>query len=260
MNKIIVITGASSGIGKETAQIFKGLNDIVINISRTVEENEIGYSCDVTNEEGIKDVFEKIYEKYGKIDALINNAGYGLSGASELLPVEKVRHLFDVNVIGTVICSKYAMPILKENGHIVNISSAMALFPLPFRTMYSASKAAVLNISYGMRMEVNDFKINVSAICPGDVKTNFTKNRVKFFETNEKYGKRIENAASGLDDKEEKKMPANKVASVIVKQCYKNKTKPMVIVGGKYKVLYFISRIVPFSWVLKVIDNCFGGN
>ncbi len=261
MKRVVVITGAGSGIGKETAGLFSTGGDIVVNISLNVETNEDSniYNCDVSVEEEVESVFQKIYNKFGHIDVLINNAGFGVSGAVELIPTTNINSIYNVNVLGVIYCSKHALKYMKPGAKIINIGSAMAFFPLPFRSIYASTKAAVVTLSYGMRMELNNFGVSVCVICPGDVKTNFTKNRVKDFQTNEKYGDRIKNAAGSLDEKENKRMSPIIVANAIFKQANKKKTKHMVIVGFKYKVLYVLQKLLPAKWVLAVTEKSFGG-
>jgi short-subunit dehydrogenase len=108
-------------------------------------------------------------------------------------------------------------------------------------------------------MELKNFGINVCVVCPGDVKTNFTKNRIKNYDTNEKYGNHIEKASSDLDSKEHKRMSPKIVAKEIFKASNKSKTKPLVIVGTKYKVLYVLQRFFPVNLILKLIEKFFGG-
>lgn len=260
MKKVAVITGGSSGIGLKTAVLLKRQGYKVIIIANDIKRpSSFKYQCDVSDEKQVKEVFEKIGEKHKVIDVLINSAGFGISGASELIATKQVQSLYDVNVMGIVHCSKHALPLMKSSSKIINLGSAMAFFPLPFRTMYASSKAAVVTMSYGMRMELKDFGIEVVAVCPGDVKTNFTKNRLKNFKTNEKYGNRVERAATSLDSKEDKRMDASIVARAIVRQVNAKKTKPMIIVGTKYKVLYVLQKLFPTKWMLAIIDKHFNG-
>lgn len=261
MNRVVIVTGGTSGIGKEVVKIFTKQGDkvVIFSLNATESDRQWAYSVDVSKEEEVKGAIEKVVKNFGKIDILINCAGFGVSGASELIPTSSIQNIFDVNVIGTILCSKHALPHMSKGAKIINIASAMAFFPLPFRTMYAATKSAVVTLSYGMRMELKSNGIDVTAIAPGDVKTNFTKNRVKFYETNDKYGNRIENAANDLDSKEEKRMSPNKVAEIIIKQANKKHSKHLVIVGGKYKILYILQKIFPTGWVLKITDKFFGG-
>ena len=115
-------------------------------------------------------------------------------------------------------------------------------------------------LSYSMKMECEPFGVKVACVCPGDVQTNFTKSRVKVFETNERYGDRIQNATDKIDGREHKRMTADKVAKVIYKQSVKRNPKPYVIVGAKYKILNFAMRFLPLSWLIKFTGKIFGGH
>jgi NAD(P)-dependent dehydrogenase (short-subunit alcohol dehydrogenase family) len=260
--KTIVITGATSGIGLATARMFYQAGDRVICIARDGEKSEElleMYKADVSDEAKMAEIFADIGAKYESIDILINNAGYGLSGATELISVEAARAIFDVNVIGKFIGTKYALPLMKSGAKIFNIASSMAVHPVPFRALYGASKAAVRAISLAQRMELRQAGIDVCCILPGDVKTNFTKTRIKDFATNERYGKRIQRAAGDLDGKEHKRMPPEAVARAIVKQANRKRTKPQVIVGRKHKVLYRLTTLFPISVYLKACEKKTGG-
>ncbi|MBQ3047992.1 MAG: SDR family NAD(P)-dependent oxidoreductase [Clostridia bacterium] len=257
----IVITGGTSGIGKACLDYFKSMGDNVVVLARKNPENLSNFfKCDVSNYEEVKEVFNQISNKYIGIDVLINNAGFGVSGAIELVGDQDIKSLFDVNVNGVINCYKCALPFIKKGGIVINISSVCAFFPLPFRGLYCASKSAVNMLSYGMKMECQPFGVRVACVCPGDVKTNFTKSRVKVFNTNERYGDRIENATNKIDGREDKRMPAEKVAKVIYKQSLKNNPKPYVIVGAKYKVLNFAMRFLPLSLLIKFTSKIFGGH
>ena len=261
MNKVILITGGTSGIGLQTANILKQQGNTVVVLANTqpTENTENFFLCDVSDNAIVVKTISEIMAKFGKIDVLINNAGYGISGASELIPNQSIQGIFNVNVMGVVNCTNAVLPHMQPGGKIINLGSAMAFFPLPFRTMYATSKSAVVTMSYGYRMELKNYGIGVCVVCPGDVKTNFTKNRIKNFDTNNKYGNRVQNAATGLDSKEDKRMPASAVAKQIVKQVNKRHVNHLVIVGGKYKLLYVIQKIFPTKWVLWALEKFFGG-
>lgn len=245
MNKIVVITGASSGIGAEIAKIYKNAGEKVFNLSRSVEPSEHNFCVDVCDDEQVKNTIQKIGEKNKKIDILINCAGYGLAGAAELTSLADAKKQFDTNFFGTFLVNKYAIPFMQKGSVIVNISSACALFPLPFRGLYCASKAAVNLYGESLSMELFQSGIKVVNICPGDTKTNFCKNRVKTFETNERYGSSIEKSLKKVDSNQEKRMSAEYVAKKIVKIANKKRPKPMYIIGFKYKFLYLLNRILP---------------
>lgn len=259
MGRIVVITGGTSGIGLELKKLFLNKSDIVLTISTRQLDDEYHYSCSVDDESKLKATIDSIGKKYGKIDILINNAGFGMSGVTELLPSDKIQNLLDVNYMGTIYATQSAIKYMQKDGKIINISSAMALFPVPFRSIYASAKSAVLTLSFAWRMELKSLGIDVVAICPGDIKTNFTKNRIKEFETSSRYGTRCETATQKSDSREEKRMSADVCASKIFKIINKRKTKPFYIIGFKYKVLYFMTRITPKSWLLNITNRLYGG-
>ena len=254
--KVIVVTGGTSGIGKHFVDFFRDGNT-VINLARSVEADDYDIKCDVSVESEVIEAFKLIKEKWGRVDILINNAGYGVSGATEHLKDEEVSRLFEVNFMGVFRCAKYALPLMEKGAKIVNISSACAIFPLPFRGMYCASKAAVSMLSHSLREEVKPYGIDVTAICLGDTKTEFTKNRVKNFTTSERYGDRIKLADEHIAKREHKRMSVDYAASKIEKIIMKKKYKPFYIVGAKYKFLYALYRIFPLNIILSVTGKMF---
>lgn len=258
MDNIIVITGASSGIGKALKELFEK-QDIVITISRTIDDNPLHYSCDVSNEQKLQSVFEDIKIRFGRIDILINNAGYGLGGITELVDTDEIKKQFDVNFMGVCFCCKFALPLMKKGAKIVNISSAMALFPLPYRTFYSASKVAVLNYTFALRMECALDGIDVFAICPGDIKSTFTNNRIQNNDTNEKYGNRLKKSSATINKNQDKRMDCTKATNKMYHLILKKKSKPFVIIGTKFKLLYFLTRFTSKNLLLKITAKHFDG-
>lgn len=253
-NKIIVITGGTKGIGKELVKLFSPDNT-VINLARSCGDGENEIVCDVTNEAQVKTAFETIKARFGKIDVLVNNAGYGLSGAIEMLPTEKLDEQFAVNLSGVQRCLRYALPLMGKGGRVVNVSSVCAIFPLPYRGMYCASKAALSSMTFALREELRPVGIRVTAICPGDTKTSFSANRDKVFDTNARYGDRIKKADDRISAREDKRMSPERVGKKIAKLISKGSYKPFYIVGAKYKLLYAAYRVVPLSVILR----CTGG-
>ena len=247
MSRIVVITGASSGIGAELKKLYEAHGDTVLTISRSEDKgNKYHYACDVSNEAGIKKIFDTIGATYGHIDILINNAGFGMSGVTELIEMDKIKNLFDVNFYGLLYCTRSALPYMTKGTRIVNMSSAMALFPVPFRAYYGAVKSAVLSLTYSWRMELKAvLGIDMFAICPGNIKTNFTANRVKDFKTDDRYKDIIEKTTAAADKDEDKRIPVEKAAKVCFKVIEKKKHRPMYIVGNKFKLLYFVSNRLP---------------
>ena len=252
MNRVVVITGASSGIGAELKKLYLSSGDTVVTISRSEDKgNDNHYACDVSDESGLSKVFDSIGKRYHSIDILINNAGFGMSGVTELIDIDKVKNLFDVNFYGLVYCTRLALPLMHSGGKIVNMSSAMALFPVPFRAYYGAVKSAVLSLTYSWRMELKSvLGIDMFAICPGNIKTNFTKNRVKDFVTDDRYKDVIEKTTKSLDKDEDKRIPVEVAGRDCYKIIEKKKHRPMYIIGGKFKLLYFVSNRLPKSCLI----------
>ena len=186
---------------------------------------------------------------------LICSAGFGISGAAELSETEEVKRLFDVNYFGTLNCCKSALPHMQKGSKIINIGSAMSLFPVPFRAHYAAVKNAINSLTMCLKAECSLIGVDVCAILPGDVKTNFTANREKSFETNERYGNIMQKSTKMLDSRENKRMSADVVAKKILKVSNKKHTKPYYIVGGKYKALNFIFRLLQINTQLKLIKK-----
>ena len=253
VKKNIIITGSSSGIGQALKNHYLSEGHNVIGISLADDD----YNCDVSNFEEMKTIFEDISKKIDKIDILIPCAGFGLSGAIELIDNNQIQKEYDVNVMGTVNAIQCALPIMRENGRIINISSACALFPLPFRAYYCSSKSAVSMLSDCLRMELSKTKIQSTAICPCDIKTNFTKNRAKSFVTNERYGEAIRLSAERIDSREDKRMPLEKALKIFVKIINKKKLKPQYVMGARNKFLYQTQKFFPRSLVLKVLTKMF---
>lgn len=251
--KNIIITGSSSGIGQALRNYYTANGDNVIGISLCDDD----YCCDVSDYQAMKAIFDEIKTKIDKIDILIPCAGFGLSGAIELIDNKLIQKEYDVNVLGTVNSIQCSLPLMRENGKIINISSACALFPLPFRAFYCSSKAAVSSLSDCLRMELSRTKIQSTAICPCDIKTNFTKNRQKSYDTNERYGEAIRCSAERIDSREDKRMSIEKATKIMVKIIGKRKLKPQYVMGARNKFLYQVQKFFPRSWVIKVMTKMF---
>ncbi len=251
--RTVVITGASSGIGAGLKERFEKKGDTVIDISLSGKD----YQCDVGDDKALKAVFDDIFLKYGNIDILITCAGYGVSGAIELLPEDATRRQFDVNFFGTANACKYALPMMKRNSKIVIISSAAAIFPVPFRTYYSASKSAVNTFAQGLKMELSKAEIDVTSICPGDIRTNFTQNREKLYDTNDRYGKAVELSIKPTEKSEKRRMSPEYAIEKIMKIIEKKKYKPQYIVGKQYKIYYAFKRLVTTSFLNKCLTKIF---
>ena len=186
-NKVAVVTGGTSGIGRATALALKDAGCTVYELSRRAQgvEGLHHISADVTREESVRAAVEQIMAREGRIDILVNNAGFGISGAVEFTSTEEAKSLFDVNFFGMVNMNRQVVPIMREagRGRIVNLSSVAAPVPIPFQTYYSATKAAVNAYTMALANELRPFGVTVCAVMPGDIHTGFTAARRKIGET-----------------------------------------------------------------------------
>ena len=249
-----VISGATSGIGKALAEKFGETGYVVCNLARSCDGEGDNYKCDVSDEAQVNAAVEKIAEKYGHIDVLVNNAGVGISGATELLPVADVKRAFDVSYYGALYLTRACLKHMSSGARIIFISSIAALIPVPFRSVYSSVKAAELMLGEALRMELSHTGIEVVCICPGEIKTNFSANRLADVTTNERYGDRPAAALRHVAEKESKRMPISKVINKLYAICTRGK-KPIYIIGGKYKFFNAARKLLPTDLFLK----CTGG-
>lgn len=182
MSKIVLITGATSGIGKSTAKFLSEKGYKVYGTGRNPKEVTEKYTLlrmDVREEGSIKEVIHQILEKEGKIDILINNAGVGISGAIEEIPTQELENVFQTNFFGAINVIKAVLPAMRaqHSGLIINITSIAGYMGLPFRGGYSASKGALMLATEAMRIEVKPFGIEMTCIAPGDIATDIASRR-----------------------------------------------------------------------------------
>lgn len=183
MNKTILITGSSSGIGKATAKLFNQHGWNVIATMRTPEnetdlvnlKNVLVVKLDVTNSDTITSAIKEGINKFGKIDVLLNNAGYGAYGPLEAFSMEKIQRQFNTNVIGLLETTKGLLPHFRKNksGTIVNVSSIGGQMTFPLGTLYHGTKFAVEGISEALHFELEPVGIKMKIIEPGMINTDF---------------------------------------------------------------------------------------
>ncbi len=181
-NKVILITGASSGIGKSIAEYLLGKNYKVYGTSRNPSNYDSKINLlplDVRNKDSIYECIRYIIEKEGRIDVLINNAGVGITGPLEEIPTEEIRNNFETNLFGPIELMKAVLPYMRaqKSGLIINITSIAGYMGLPFRSVYSSSKGALELITESLRMEVKFFGIEITNVAPGDFATDIASRR-----------------------------------------------------------------------------------
>jgi len=190
MGKTILITGASTGIGKTTAKLFheKGWN-VAATMRTPTKDQELGgldnmlvTRLDVTDPSSIEVAVAETIERFGRIDVLLNNAGYGAYGVLEATPTEKIRRQFDTNVVGLLEVTRAVLPHFRANGEgvIVNISSIGGKMTFPLGSLYHGSKFAVEGLSEALHYELEPIGVKVKIVEPGMIKTDFGGRSLEF--------------------------------------------------------------------------------
>lgn len=182
MGKVVFISGASSGFGKHIATALAKEGHRVYGTSRNKSDEVLPYQLlkmDVTDKTSINKAIEEVLQKENKIDVLINNAGMGIAGETELTSQDEMMKIFNTNFFGLVNLTHRVLPIMRKqkNGLIINVSSLAGIFSIPFQTFYSASKFAIEGYSQGLRFELQGSGIKLVLINPGDYRTGFTSHR-----------------------------------------------------------------------------------
>ncbi len=183
MTKTVLITGASSGFGKDAARLFhKNGWNVIASMRSPEKEAELGaldrvalVRLDVTDGDSIQKAVEEGVSRFGSIDALVNNAGFGSLGVLEAAPAEVVRQQFEVNVFGVIEVIKAVLPHMRRNKHgvIINVASMGGRIAFPFSTLYHATKYAVEGLSESLQYELEPLGIKVKIVEPGGYKTDF---------------------------------------------------------------------------------------
>ena len=255
--KIAVLTGGTSGIGMQTALALKSAGYTVYELSRRAQgvEGLNHLVADVTDEAAVKKAVDEIVAREGKIDVLVNNAGFGISGAVEFTKTEDAKRLFDTNFFGMVNMNRAVVPVMREagQGRIVNISSVAGQIPIPFQTYYSAAKAATNSYTMALANELRPYGVTVCAVQPGDIKTGFTKAREKTIDGDDVYGGRIGRSVSRMEHDEQTGMDPAVAGKFIANVAMKKKVSPIYTIGASYSFLTFLTRLMSWKTMNKII-------
>ena len=263
MKKVILITGISSGFGKQTAELLAAEGHTVYGtVRRDVEisPSVIGLKLDLTNTDSIRQSVQTILNKEGRIDVLINNAGMHTGGPIETSPIENIKLQMDTNFLGMVNLTREVLPAMRKQGGgtIVNFSSIGGLMGLPFQAFYSAGKFAIEGFSEALRMEVRQFNIKIVLINPGDFHTNNSANRRNFLaptDTIDPYNGQYLKTLAIIEKDEangwEPKVLAKKL--VRIAEC-KNPRQRYIIASFEQKLAVALKYILPgklFGMILE---------
>lgn len=257
MNKVCLITGGTSGIGLCTAEAMSKAGYVVYEISRREKGNDTvkHFQGDITDEKTLEPIIDTIIRKEGHIDVLINNAGFGISGAVEFTDTQDAIRQFDVNFFGMVRMNKLILPIMRKQGYgrIINLSSVAGAIPIPFQTYYSASKAAINSYTMALANEVKPFGISVCCIQPGDIKTGFTDARKKSEKGDDIYRGKISKSVAGMERDEQSGMKPQTAGKFICRVATKRCVKPIYTIGAMYKTFCFLAKILPHRAVNFIV-------
>ena len=249
MNKIAIVTGGSSGIGRETARALHARGCTVYEFSRHDAQTEgvTHVQCDVSDAQQFAAAVQQVCDAEGRLDILVNNAGFGISGAAEYTDNAQAKRLLDVNLFGMVNGCKAAVPVMRAQGggRIVNLSSVAAPCAIPFQVWYSVSKAAVSTYTAALANEVRPWGITLTAILPGDIRTGFTAAREKNIAGDDVYGGRIAKSVAVMEHDEETGMDPAVAGRYIAAVALKRSVKPEYAVGLKYKFLVLLAKLLP---------------
>ncbi len=264
MKQTIFITGASSGIGKETAKYFqlKGWN--VVATMRNPEheteliglENVFVTKLDVLDLESISQAITKGIEKFGGIDVLLNNAGYGAYGPLESFPREKILRQFNTNVIGLLDVTRAILPHFRENkkGIVMNVSSMGGKMTFPLGSLYHGTKFAVEGISESLRYEVEEFGGKVKIIEPGAIATDFA-GRSFDFNTDEKLSayQNIVSKIMTVFPQMIKNASSTNVVTEVIYKAATDGTKRLRYMAGKDAKLYSLfNKLFGYGFLFKM--------
>lgn len=270
MKKVILITGASSGMGKVTSKELIKQGHSVYAVARRLDQMQdiqmmggFTLQMDITIDSDIQDVVNVIVQKEGRIDILINNAGYGSYGAVEDVSLDEARRQFDVNLFGLARLTQLVLPIMRKNksGRIVNISSMGGKVYSPFGAWYHATKHALEGWSDCLRIETKPFGIDVVVIEPGGIKTPWgiiAAENLKKTSGDGAYAERSNKVADSMIDM----FTTGKyltdevvVSNTIIKASLVKKPKTRYAIGYMAKPVLFMRKFISDRMLDKIVES-----
>ena len=264
--KVVLITGARSGIGRACAHALVAQGHHVFGTSRTPPSEISGFRflpMDVDDVDSVEAGIQWVLEETGRLDVVVNNAGFGYGGSVEDTSVAEAQAQFETNVFGPMRVCQAVLPTMREQGSglIVNVSSIGGLMGLPYQGLYSASKFALEGFTASLRMEVQRFVISVVLLEPGDIHTPFTANRqhTAASQTSPVYQADYATALSRIESDEENGASAEVVGAALVRIVNLRAPRPRYLVGPFYEKLAVIAgRLLPGRLFEKLLMSNYG--
>jgi len=263
MANTILITGASTGIGKETATYFaqKGWN-VAATMRTTEKGNDLLknpnlklFSLDVMNANSIKQAIEDTIKHFGAIDVIFNNAGYALVGAFEAMSNEQVQKQFNTNVFGVMNVTRAILPYFRarKKGTIINTTSMGGLVTLPLYSVYHSTKWALEGFMESLQFELRQFNIKIKNIEPGAIKTEF-ENSIDFVSTKD-YDNYTRQTHKNMLETYKTAPTAYVVAKKVWQASNDNSFRLRYSVGGSGPMILFLRRFLPLSWFTALVRS-----
>lgn len=271
--KVAVVTGSSTGIGYETSLILarngfltyatmRNLNKSESIESITTKENLPIHikQLDVTDDTSVKNAVEAISSETGRIDLLVNNAGYGLNGAFEDLAMDEIKAQYETNLFGLIRTTQAVLPIMRrqKSGTVINISSGVGRFGLPGSSAYVSTKFAVEGLSESMSYELEPFGIKVVLVEPGVIKTNFVDGMViarKSQDPKSPYSQIIQKMVTGLEEMMKNGSSPDLVAKVVLNAAINENPSLRYLAGNDVEQLLESKRKMPYEEFYKMMKQ-----
>ena len=264
MTRTVLITGASTGIGKATAEHFHTAGWNVVATMRSPDESRNGERLlvtrlDVTEPGSVEEALRRAHDRFGDIDVVVNNAGYGLVGTFESMGEGQIKRQFDTNVFGLMRVTRAVMPRMRERkaGTIINVSSMGGRLTFPFYSVYHGTKWAVDGFSESLSYELEAVGVKVKIIEPGAIKTDFYDRSADFTHDTAltQYNAIVEQGMAKMNSAGKKGAPPSAVAKAIWQAATEDSARLRHVVGQDAKMMLWMRHLLGIGNFMKIIKS-----